>query len=84
LFQVSDAYSVRGKGELQNDGERPGPTWHTHGYLVAPEMPIRHSRIRDWGVRVQDFMDAIETIPGYTASHTYEGMSNQAILRIRL
>ncbi len=27
---------------------------------------------RDWGVRVQDILDAIETIQGYTASHDLE------------
>ena len=33
LFEVSGEYRRRPGGELQYDGERPGPDWHAHGYF---------------------------------------------------
>ncbi|NOZ95492.1 MAG: hypothetical protein GXP47_12265 [Acidobacteria bacterium] len=33
LFEASGEYRRRVGGELQFDGERPGPDWHAHGYF---------------------------------------------------
>ena len=33
LFVASRLYTQRPDGSLRYDGERPGPTWHIHGYL---------------------------------------------------
>ncbi len=33
LFEVSGEYRRRPGGELQFDGDRPGPDWHAHGYF---------------------------------------------------
>lgn len=45
LFQTSTLYRRRSNGDLQYDGIRPGPQWHSHGYFPRRLWVLNHGRL---------------------------------------
>ena len=51
LFCCTDIYQGRAGGELQFEGERPGPGWHSNGYFAVQRWMLVQGevvRIRLW------------------------------------
>lgn len=46
LFFCADIYQRRAGGELQFDGERPGPGWHAHGYFAVQRFVLAQGEVR--------------------------------------
>ena len=59
LYQVGDVYRVRGAGELQYDGERPGPTWHAHGYFAVSLWMLVDGAVRRMRVHKRRWLDTV-------------------------
>ena len=59
LFQESGSYRVRGDGELQYDGERPGPGWHAHGYFAVTLWMLADGVVRRIRVHKRRWLDTV-------------------------
>ena len=52
-------YRVRGAGELQYDGERPGPTWHAHGYFAVSLWMLVDGVVQRMRVHKRRWLDTV-------------------------
>jgi len=59
LFQVSSEYRIRSDGDLQFDGQRPGPGWHAHGYFAVTLWMLADGVVQRIRVHKRRWLDTI-------------------------